>query len=142
MPDSAAVAVKLNSADFPRGGFDVDDATAVVRMLGDLGVDLVEVSGGTYESPAMQGMQGVAKDQRTLDREAYFLSSRNRSLRLPPMPIMVTGGITRRATAERVLATEVDMVGMGTAFGRWTRGCQHRWRAREAAAPTMPVPPV
>ena len=84
VPDSAAVSVKLNSADFQRGGFDVDDATAVVRMLGDLGVDLVEVSGGTYESPAMQGMQGVAKDQRTLDREAYFLTFAEQIAKLLP----------------------------------------------------------
>ena len=139
VPDSAAVAVKLNSADFQRGGFDVDDATAVVRMLGDLGVDLVEVSGGTYESPAMQGMQGVAKDQRTLDREAYFLTFAEQIAKAAPMPIMVTGGITRRATAERVLATEVDMVGMGTALSL-DPGLPNTWRVREAAAPTMPTP--
>ena len=139
VPDSAAVAVKLNSADFQRGGFDVDDATAVVRMLGDLGVDLVEVSGGTYESPAMQGMQGVAKDQRTLDREAYFLTFAEQIAKVAPMPIMVTGGITRRATAERVLATEVDMVGMGTALSL-DPGLPNTWRVREAAAPTMPAP--
>ena len=139
VPDSAAVAVKLNSADFQRGGFDVDDATAVVRMLGDLGVDLVEVSGGTYESPAMQGMQGVAKDQRTLDREAYFLTFAEQIAQVAPMPIMVTGGITRRATAERVLATEVDMVGMGTALSV-DPGLPNTWRVREATAPTMPTP--
>ena len=139
VPDSAAVAVKLNSADFQRGGFDVDDATAVVRMLGNLGVDLVEVSGGTYESPAMQGMQGVAKDQRTLDREAYFLTFAEQIAKVAPMPIMVTGGITRRATAERVLATEVDMVGIGTALSL-DPGLPNTWRVREAAAPTMPAP--
>ncbi|MEW3697818.1 2,4-dienoyl-CoA reductase, partial [Pseudomonas aeruginosa] len=49
------VAVKLNSADFQRGGFDAADAAAVVRMLNDHAVDLVELSGGSYESPAMQG---------------------------------------------------------------------------------------
>ncbi|MHA5870356.1 oxidoreductase, partial [Pseudomonas aeruginosa] len=50
-----AVAVKLNSADFQRGGFSADDAREVVRMLDGLGVDLVELSGGSYEAPAMQG---------------------------------------------------------------------------------------
>ena len=48
-----AVAVKLNSADFQRGGFSPEDAQAVVAMLSPLGVDLVELSGGSYEAPAM-----------------------------------------------------------------------------------------
>ena len=52
---SFAVAVKLNSADFQRGGFDLDDARRVITMLEPLGVDLVELSGGSYESPAMSG---------------------------------------------------------------------------------------
>ncbi len=65
------VAVKLNSADFQRGGFSSDDARQVVLMLNDLPVDLIELSGGSYESPAMQG---ETADGRTLAREAYFLS--------------------------------------------------------------------
>jgi 2,4-dienoyl-CoA reductase-like NADH-dependent reductase (Old Yellow Enzyme family) len=50
-----AVGVKLNSADFQRGGFDASEAKRVVEMLNDLSVDLVELSGGSYEAPAMQG---------------------------------------------------------------------------------------
>src|SRR4051812_10615647 len=67
---SFAVAVKLNSADFQRGGFDVDDAAKVIAMLEPLGVDLVELSGGSYESPAMTGRPA---DGCTTAREAYFL---------------------------------------------------------------------
>lgn len=44
-----AVGVKLNSADFQRGGFDEADARDVVRMLGGCGVDLVELSGGSVD---------------------------------------------------------------------------------------------
>ncbi|XGU18400.1 hypothetical protein ACETU7_21400 [Rhodococcus sp. 3Y1] len=67
------VAVKLNSADFQRGGFDSDDAAQVIAMLAPLGVDVVELSGGSYEAPAMTG-QGP--DDRTLAREAYSDSCR------------------------------------------------------------------
>lgn len=63
------VAVKLNSADFQRGGFSAEDAQQVVKMLNEHAVDLVELSGGSYEAPAMQGQ---ARDGRTLAREAYF----------------------------------------------------------------------
>jgi 2,4-dienoyl-CoA reductase-like NADH-dependent reductase (Old Yellow Enzyme family) len=46
-PKSFLIAVKLNSADFQRGGFDADDALAVAKALEREGVHLLEVSGGT-----------------------------------------------------------------------------------------------
>ncbi len=93
-----AVSVKLNSADFQRGGFSPDDARAVVRMLDGLGVDLVELSGGSYEAPAMMGS---SRDERTLAREAYFLDFARDIATVATMPLMVTGGIRRREVAER-----------------------------------------
>jgi 2,4-dienoyl-CoA reductase-like NADH-dependent reductase (Old Yellow Enzyme family) len=65
--DQFTVAVKLNSADFQRGGFSAEDAQLVVEMLNELAVDLVELSGGSYEAPAMQGQ---ARDGRTLARDS------------------------------------------------------------------------
>lgn len=108
-----AVAVKLNSTDFQRGGFDVDDARQVITMLGRLRVDLVELSGGSYESPAMLG---TTADGRRLAREAYFLSFARQLLDAAEMPIMVTGGVRRREVAEAVLDTGVAAVGMATAL--------------------------
>ncbi|MEW5659453.1 NADH:flavin oxidoreductase/NADH oxidase family protein [Streptomyces cinereoruber] len=110
---SFAVAVKLNSADFQRGGFDADDARQVIEMLEPLGVDLVELSGGSYESPAMTGRSA---DSRTRSREAYFLDLAKDLVTTSPLPLMLTGGITKRATAEQVLASGVSVVGMGTAL--------------------------
>ncbi|HWV05555.1 NADH:flavin oxidoreductase/NADH oxidase family protein [Ralstonia sp.] len=107
------VAVKLNSADFQRGGFSPDDAKQVVELLNPLGVDLVELSGGSYEVPAMQGH---ARDGRTLAREAYFLEFARDIAAIARMPLMVTGGIRRRAVAEQVVDSGVDMVGIATAL--------------------------
>ncbi|MBR7837057.1 NADH:flavin oxidoreductase/NADH oxidase family protein [Actinospica durhamensis] len=133
---SFAVAVKLNSADFQRGGFDVDDARAVIGMLEPLGVDLVELSGGSYESPAMTGRPA---DARTAAREAYFLDLATELVATSPLPLMLTGGITRRETAEKVLAGGVDVVGMGTALAL-TPDLPDRWRAaREADKQMRPV---
>ncbi|WP_275431369.1 2,4-dienoyl-CoA reductase [Streptomyces sp. CS081A] len=101
---SFAVAVKLNSADFQRGGFDADDARQVIAMLEPLGVDLVELSGGSYESPAMTGRPA---DDSTQARGAYFLDLAKDLVRTSPVPLMLTGGVTRRVTAERVLYNEV-----------------------------------
>ena len=49
------VGVKLNSADFQRGGFSEDESRDVVAALAGEGLDLIEISGGNYESPAMSG---------------------------------------------------------------------------------------
>lgn len=121
-----AVAVKLNSADFQRGGFDAGDAEAVVRLLNELPVDLVELSGGTYEAPAMQGQ---TRDGRTLAREAYFLEFAAQIAKVACMPVMTTGGIRRREVAAEVLAQGVAVVGIGTALAlcpdlprRWREG--------------------
>jgi 2,4-dienoyl-CoA reductase-like NADH-dependent reductase (Old Yellow Enzyme family) len=108
-----AVSVKLNSADFQRGGFSPEDARAVVQMLAPLGVDLVELSGGSYEAPAMMGS---ARDERTLAREAYFLEFAREIANVATMPLMVTGGIRRREVAETVIARGVAMAGIATAL--------------------------
>lgn len=107
------VAVKLNSADFQRGGFSAEDARRVVEMLNDCLVDFVELSGGSYEAPAMQGQ---ARDGRTLAREAYFLEFAKEIASAAKMPLMVTGGIRRQAVAQQVVASGIHMVGMATAL--------------------------
>lgn len=108
-----SVSVKLNSADFQRGGFSPDDAKEVVQYLNDLKVDLVELSGGSYEAPAMQGQ---ARDGRTLAREAYFLEFAKDIASVARVPIMVTGGIRRREVTEQVLGSGISVVGMATAM--------------------------
>jgi 2,4-dienoyl-CoA reductase-like NADH-dependent reductase (Old Yellow Enzyme family) len=133
---SLAVAVKLNSADFQRGGFDAHDAARVIAMLEPLGVDLVELSGGSYESPAMSGRPA---DGRTAAREAYFLELAAQLAKSSPLPLMLTGGITRRETAEQVLASGVDLVGIASAMAI-TPDLSKRWQeGREATKQLAPV---
>jgi 2,4-dienoyl-CoA reductase-like NADH-dependent reductase (Old Yellow Enzyme family) len=107
------VAVKLNSADFQRGGFSPDDAAHVVRLLNEWAVDVVELSGGSYEVPAMQG---EAQDGHTLSREAYFLEFARDIAGVARMPLMLTGGIRRRSVAEDVINSGVSLVGLATAM--------------------------
>lgn len=128
------VAVKLNSADFQRGGFSPDEAKQVVAMLNTLKVDLVELSGGSYEAPAMQGQ---ARDGRTLAREAYFLEFAKDIITIARMPIMVTGGIRRKVVAEQVILSGVAMVGMATALAV-DPNLPNDWRAGKDAIAALP----
>lgn len=130
------VAVKLNSADFQRGGFSSDDALQVVRMLNTCQVDLVELSGGSYEAPAMQGQ---ARDGRTLAREAYFLEFAKEIAVVAAMPLMVTGGIRRKAVAEQVISSGVAMAGIATALALVPQ-LPLDWRAGKDT--TAALPPI
>ena len=128
-----SVAVKLNSADFQKGGFEASDAVQVVRRLNELPVDLVELSGGSYESPAMQGSP---KSGSTAVREAYFLDFARDVSAVARMPVMVTGGIRRRAIAEQALQPSegrpgVAMVGIASALA-FEPKLPARWKADEA----------
>ena len=121
------VAVKINTADFQRGGFEEEDLFWVVQRLDRLGIDFVEVSGGNYESPAMAGHK---QTQSTMAREAYFLKTAKALQDFSTMPIMVTGGIRHRETVDAVAESGDNfLVGVGTALGlipdlvnRWERG--------------------
>ncbi len=64
-----AVGIKLNSADFQRGGFTEDESRSVVAALAHEGIDLIEVSGGSYEQPAMMGK---AADQHPRARGLFL----------------------------------------------------------------------
>jgi len=105
------VAIKLNSADFQRGGFGEDESMAVVDALGDAGIDLIEISGGTYEAPAMMGPTRGASS-----REAYFLeySEKVRARTRARVPLAVTGGFRSSAAMRDALCSgATDMIGLG-----------------------------
>lgn len=107
------VMVKLNSADFQKNGFSFDDACEVVNRLEALGVDVVELSGGSYEAPAMQGQ---TRDDTTLAREAYFLEFANALESKTHIPLMTTGGIKRAEVAEKVVQQGCALVGLASAL--------------------------
>lgn len=114
------IAVKLNSSDFRHGGFTQDDAESVVGMLAAEGIDLLEISGGTYESPALLGLadgqraQGPGAEGVTV-KEAYFADFATRArAAAPQVPIMLTGGLRTAGAMRSLLAAgAVDVVGLG-----------------------------
>ncbi len=112
------------------------DMPGVVWGPSAVGVDLVKPSGGSYESPAMSGRPA---DARTRAREAYFLDLAKDLVTTSPLPLMLTGGITRRTTAEQALADGVALIEMGTALAV-TPDLPARWRdGREADRYLRPV---
>ena len=114
------ISVKLNSADFQKGGFDFDESLTVAKWLADAGVDLLEISGGTYEQPRLLNLDGVEPIEEqslarsTLAREAYFVDFAKAMREELSIPIMVTGGLRRREVMNHVLEIGgADMIGLG-----------------------------
>ena len=114
------VAVKLNSADFQQGGFAFEDSLQVAAWLEEAGVDLIEISGGTYEQPRLMGLEGMeeAEEQQvarsTMMREAYFVDFALAMQEQVSVPLMVTGGFRQRAAMEQAVAGGgADLVGLG-----------------------------
>jgi len=113
------VALKLNSDDFRKGGFSSAECLEVVRWLNDEALDLLEISGGTYEQPRLLGIEGRPEDAlpvrpSTVVREAYFLDYAAAIRQVARMPLMVTGGFRSRAGMEAALASgDCDVIGLG-----------------------------
>ena len=108
------IGIKINSADFQRGGFTEEASMEVVRILGNEGIDLIEISGGTYEKPAM--ITGDRK-KSTVEREAYFLSYIEKARKLTKTPLLLTGGFRSVAIMDKALEEgNLDVVGLARPF--------------------------
>jgi len=90
--DRFIISVKLNSADFQRGGITEDEVIAVFKAIDTAGIDLIEISGGTYEAPAMAGAKADKRKISTIAREAYFLDFAEQIRQQVKCHLMVTGG--------------------------------------------------
>lgn len=107
------VGIKLNSADFQKGGFSEEESLDVIRALSEAGIDLIEVSGGTYEAPAMSGKRQAPVKDSTRRREAYFLEFAEKARAAVKTPLVVTGGFRSLAgMAEAIGGGAVDFVGV------------------------------
>ncbi|MDH3428369.1 MAG: NADH:flavin oxidoreductase/NADH oxidase family protein [Gammaproteobacteria bacterium] len=113
------LAVKLNSADFQKGGFTFEDCLRVIEMLNEEGLDLLEISGGNYEQPRLLGIAGLEPvfEQKvrasTRAREAYFFDYAVAARRVAKMPLMVTGGFRSVQGMNEALAEgDIDVIGL------------------------------
>ncbi|MFT5675107.1 MAG: 2,4-dienoyl-CoA reductase-like NADH-dependent reductase (Old Yellow Enzyme family) [Paraglaciecola sp.] len=107
------IGVKLNSADFQKGGFSLEDCIKVASWLGEDGVDLLEISGGTYEQLSLIGVEPTDVRESTRKREAYFIEYAERIKKSAQIPVMITGGFRSRDVMERAIESgEVDVIGL------------------------------
>ncbi|KIJ67337.1 hypothetical protein HYDPIDRAFT_165979 [Hydnomerulius pinastri MD-312] len=106
---SFLISVKINSQDFTLDGISPEESIATAIMLERAGVDLIEISGGTYE-PGTH----AAQQKNPFAREAFFINFADQ-LRphLHKSKIAVTGGFRRaKAMAEAINSGSTDVIGI------------------------------
>jgi len=104
------IGLKLNSADFKEGGLTADESRYVAVSMQSEGIDLLEISGGSYENPAMTGA-GVGAQLN--QREAYFIEYADNIRPELKIPLVVTGGFRSGTAMNTALSSGVtDMIGM------------------------------
>ena len=102
------VGLKLNSADFQKGGFSEQDSVQVVQKMAELGMDFIEISGGNYESPAM-----MSPKQSTVQREAFFLDYAKKVRAVTQVPLIITGGFRSvKGMTDALASGDLDFIGI------------------------------
>ncbi|TBO30288.1 NADH:flavin oxidoreductase/NADH oxidase family protein [Aquabacterium lacunae] len=120
------IGIKLNSADFQRGGFTEEESLDTIKALADAGIDLIEISGGTYEAPAMTGVKASKEPVKdsTRQREAYFMAFAEKARQAVKVPLVVTGGFrSAQGMADAITSGAVDFVGIARIMAVEPRVC-------------------
>jgi 2,4-dienoyl-CoA reductase-like NADH-dependent reductase (Old Yellow Enzyme family) len=125
------IAVKINCSDFVRGGLDESHSEEIIRQIVSWRlVDMLEISGGTYASPAFATLESISGDgdggggealagARGPSRQSLFAHFTSQLLpHLPPPPIgpaiLLTGSLHSRDLIASSLRTNTcHLAGIG-----------------------------
>lgn len=125
------IAIKLNATDQLEGGFAEEDACTVIAALDRTGIDLIDISGGTY-------FPGAKSASDSSGSGPYFLDFAERARQLTTKPMMVTGGFkTLQQAADAITHRGVDMVGLARALAL-APNLPNEWAAGSVNDPEFP----
>lgn len=116
------ILIKFNTTDFLPGGFDLNEAVQVGKILGEVGFAAIEASGGMWESctrpkeelgwpPVLlaESRTGI----KTNDQEAYFLPGAKAVKEKTSAAVILVGGLRSFSKIEEVLSAKAaDFVSM------------------------------
>jgi 2,4-dienoyl-CoA reductase-like NADH-dependent reductase (Old Yellow Enzyme family) len=126
------IAIKINSTDSQEGGLTNNDALKVVRLINQTAIDLIDISGGTYFPGAKSSSDGQAKSG------PYFIEFAKQAKQVTTIPIMLTGGISKRDQAVHVIKSgAADAVGLARAMVL-DPALPQKWLNGEDVNPTFP----
>lgn len=125
------IAVKINSSDQLEGGLSEDDALAAIGLLGDAGIDLIDISGGTY-------FPGAPSSSDRRSSGPYFVDFAQRARTITDAPLMVTGGFKNRSEAAAAVASgAADVVGLARPMALDAE-LPNKWTVLDGGDPQFP----
>ncbi len=125
------VAVKLNATDQLEGGFEKHDALAVISALDQTGIDLIDISGGTY-------FPGAKSASDSAGSGPYFVDFASRARNRTSKPLMVTGGFkTRQQAIDAICNGGVDLIEIARALVL-DPDLPNNWRDENSVDPVFP----
>lgn len=100
------IALRLGACDYMEGGSTLEDAVKAAVLLKKAGVDLLDISGGFC---------GFSRPDK--QEPGYFGDASEAIRNAVNIPVLLTGGITEAADAERLLVEgKADLIGVGRAM--------------------------
>ncbi len=94
------ILIKMNGDDFIPGGAPLEDWVYLARRLANMGIDALEVSGGTAASGKLGANRtGIGK----VEKEAYFLPQVREIRQAVDVPLIIVGGLRSPGLMERLL---------------------------------------
>ena len=103
-------------------------------------IDLIEVSGGTYEAPAMTGATASPKKESTIKREAYFMDFTDKVRKVSKVPLMLTGGFrSLNGMRDALNSGGVDLIGLARSVAIEPDLPQRLLGGSEALYPVKPL---
>lgn len=101
------IALKLNASDFKEQGFGFEECQEVVKTMSELGIDLIEISGGNYEAPVFGSND---------ESGAIFVNYAVALAQITDVPIVSTGGFRQAADMETAIDGGISMIGLARPF--------------------------
>lgn len=104
--DDFLITLRLGASDYMEGGSTIKDGVAAAKLFAAAGVDILDISGGF----------GGFKREAVLD-PVYFSDASLAIKEEVSIPVILTGGITDKQTAESLLLNKkADLIGVGRAI--------------------------
>lgn len=97
------VMIKINSEDFLEDGFTVDEMLSVAKVLENLGLDGLEMSGGTFASGRF--IPSRIGTSTSVEKEIYYKEAARSFKKEMSLPLILVGGCLSYTSAEDIVTS-------------------------------------
>ncbi|MCD6585662.1 MAG: NADH:flavin oxidoreductase [Desulfobacteraceae bacterium] len=127
------VLIKINSEDYIENGLSLEDSIAAAKMLANVGIDAIELSGGTLSSGKLSPSRGGINKE---EKEAYFKQAAAAYKKAMDVPLILVGGMRSLNVAKKTLSSGIaDYISMCRPFIR-EPGLINRWESGDTRPAT------